>query len=135
MIEEHRCGYNVSNYPDFSNAPKLRPEFLRFGYVVRVETGKAEATYGMVVLVGDFEKRVIFDRSKPPQEWPYCASLEDVIDRIDIVYGFDSCYSPLRLSAIGRPILWRKRKTVKMTMSEICKKLGYDVEIIKEENE
>lgn len=133
MIEDHRCGYNTSNYHDFSNATKLRPEFLRFGYVVRVETEKRDALYGMVVCTGDFEKKVYFD--DPRRMLPTLQPLENLIDKIDIVYGYDSEYSPLLLRATGRPILWRKKKPpVKMTMSQICKKLGYDVEIIKEEN-
>ena len=106
MIEDHRCGYNTSNYHDFSNAPKLLPEFLRFGYVVRVETEKRDALYGMVVFTGDFNKKVYFeDRRMLPSLQP----LDKVIDKIDIVYGYDSEYAPFRLSAISRPVLWRKK--------------------------
>ena len=131
MIEEHRCGYDVSYYPDFSDEPRLSPGHLRFGYVVRVETEKRDALYGMIVYTRDGERRVHFEDSRVRYS---CPLLEDVIDKIDIVYGYDSGLQPLRLSAIGRPILWRKKKVVPMTLEEISKKLGYDVVIVKEEN-
>lgn len=128
MIEEHRCGYDVSYYPDFSDAPRLSPGHLQFGYVVRVETEKRDALYGMIVYTGAYEKKVYFGREERLKP------LSEVIDKIDIVYGYDNLYEPLRLSAVGRPILWRKKKVVPMTLEEISKKLGYDVVIVKEEN-
>lgn len=32
----------------------------------------------------------------------------------------------------SREELWRRREAVKMTLAQICEKLGYDVEIVKE---
>lgn len=34
-----------------------------------------------------------------------------------------------------RDLLWERKEAVKMTVSQICEKLGYDIEIIKEETQ
>lgn len=38
-------------------------------------------------------------------------------------------------STSERPLLWGRTPAVKMTVSQICEKLGYDIEIIKEETQ
>lgn len=32
----------------------------------------------------------------------------------------------------GRKLLWERKEAVKMTLAQVCEKLGYDVEIVKE---
>lgn len=34
-----------------------------------------------------------------------------------------------------RSVLWERKATVKMTVAQICEKLGYDIEIIKEDEQ
>lgn len=32
----------------------------------------------------------------------------------------------------GRDVIWERKEAVKMTLAQVCEKLGYDVEIVKE---
>lgn len=36
---------------------------------------------------------------------------------------------------LGRKLLWERKEAVKMTLAQVCEKLGYDVEIVKEASE
>lgn len=40
-----------------------------------------------------------------------------------------------RLYVLERPLLWKRTPTVKMTVAQICEELGYDIEIIKEDEQ
>lgn len=51
------------------------------------------------------------------------------------VYGFaNTSVMALNLDPelSDRPLLWKRSEPKKMTMEEVCKALGYDVEIVKE---
>ena len=70
----------------------------------------------------------------------YYNSLSDLDDlNDDMTYGGDSKEDRKNdVIKIERPTgyetIFNNRETRKMTVAEICKELGYDVEIIKEEN-
>lgn len=56
------------------------------------------------------------------------------------VYGYAKAGSPpayaISLSEAGcthRRVIWERKEAVKMTLAQVCEKLGYDVEIVKEE--
>lgn len=114
----------------FDSSNGLSYEDLRFGYVVKFVDGK----YGMV-LESAGKKIAKIPRHASELSCGRYVNLADVLGTIVEVYGYAD-RDPLRCNSIGRPLLWQKKKPpVKMTMGEICKKLGYDVEIIKEESE
>lgn len=52
--------------------------------------------------------------------------------RIIAVFGFTSPRQALDNDKFGRELLWERKEPKKMTVAEICKALGYDVEIVKE---
>lgn len=117
----------------FEEVKEMTKQDLKVGYVVQHKNGNfamvMEVQDGLVLatIAGHYVK------------------LEDVQDDLTInwddnysiikIYGFkNSAIDCLEISSNRRPILWVRKETKKMTVSEICKELGYDVEIIKEEN-
>lgn len=49
------------------------------------------------------------------------------------VYGHATCiYDVHSVSTDSRKLLWERAEPKKMTVAEICKELGYDVEIVKD---
>lgn len=52
--------------------------------------------------------------------------------RIVAIYGYTHNRFLLDCSPKDRELLWERKEPKKMTVAEICKELGYDVEIVKE---
>ena len=55
------------------------------------------------------------------------------------VYGYPKVGSPVTAlfdmtatACLSRNVIWERKEAVKMTLAQVCEKLGYDVEIVKE---
>ena len=105
---------------------------LKFGYVVELRDG----TFGMIAESQD--RPIIIDKDKVYIPLiNYKDNFENKYNKgIDIMkvygYNFYECFA-LKISKDDRELLWERKEKRKMTVSEICKELGYDVEIIKED--
>lgn len=138
--------YKEKNYKilEWSNYMIKNPiDYLEYGYVVEFENGKL----GMYMPSqnDDCQNGDCFDlevedsclylknysRRKELKQYIYSKSSYDVFK----IYGYARYGSDSRkLSIQNRPFIWERPKEVKkMTVSEICKELGYKVEIIAEE--
>lgn len=108
----------------------MKKSDLKVGYVVKTRDGYLR------MLVPIKFCGLVFMR-KTCQVLMYKDYTEDLTDtdgdaQYDImeVWGFSEA-NAFDVSTDDRDLLW-KREPKKMTVSEICKELGYDVEIVKE---
>ena len=61
------------------------------------------------------------------------AGAYDIVKVFGLVKGTGSyCFAFSTCTDNLRPLLWERKEPVKMTVAEICAKLGYDVEIVSE---
>lgn len=105
---------------------------IKSGYVVRLRNGDLK----VAMRVGNFRKILIDDDGR--FEWfsGYNHFLTHKIHKaLDIVevYGLVGDgweYEAILLDTDHRPLLWKRPDPVKMTVEEINKKLGYEVEIV-----
>lgn len=68
-------------------------------------------------------------RRGPSREW-------DIVKVYGLIRGMDAYGFALSTeTAFARDLLWERKTAVKMTVAQICEKLGYDIEIIKEETQ
>lgn len=113
-------------------ARKFTINDIKSGYVVKFRDGKLM----MVMRAGDFEKILCDDEG----DWIYMSRYSSsfkhpILKRCDIaeVYGLveEGHYEDAAfLDTDHRPLLWKRSEPVKMTVEEINKKLGYEVEIV-----
>lgn len=126
---------------------KFTREDLKSGYVVKLRNGELR----MVVRAGRFTKVLV----SPIGGWAYLSSnWGDDLKRVDLyrhnhhesvpsksqdimeVYGLvqstEHYGEALICSTAYRPLLWTRTPAVKMTLEEICEKLGYEVELVPE---
>ncbi len=117
---------------------KFKIEDIKAGYLLKVKDTKHEDPYYMSVIPNDFdelgccctEPREYCPLDCFDEKWRY-----EVFGRkltIEAVYGRAHNRDLLSNKPNGRPLLWERQTVKKMTLSDICKELGYDVEIIKE---
>lgn len=130
---------------------KFTRDDLRPGYIVKlgndelrevVEVGK-KGSYILVSANGswDYLSRWNYDLTANVYMTndPYTKQGREMLKFFNIneVYGFitNSEYYNLagQISTIGHDLLWTRTPTVKMTVSEIEKKLGHKIEIVAEE--
>lgn len=100
---------------------------LHSGYLVVGDQGAVS----IVGRVGDFKKVLV---SKDGSVFPIPDSVDGTIPPfIKEVWGLvrEGEGNPFRLSTKGRDLLWKK-PAVKLTLSQVCERLGYDVELVKE---
>ena len=113
---------------------------IKPGYVVQLRNDK----FRMAIPVGEKGALVLTDETG---DWAYLNSWDDNFnkkaDPIDprgldivavygLVRGTKNYDKAGRLMHDGRPTLWKRDETKKMTVSEISKALGYEVEIVAE---
>lgn len=108
-------------------------DYLEYGYVVEFENGE----FGMYMPSQEGDCFDLEDRYN-------CIYIDDFEDKENLKYGFVNFkiivkiygYSKYgsnsrKLTINSRPLIWERPKEVKkMTVSEICKELGYKVEIV-----
>lgn len=132
---------------------KFTKDDLHSGYVVEFRNGERL----MVARAGDFTKILVdfFGRwyylgsgwgsdlcavpfpthlgamptrfKKELREWDIMRVYGLILSTNNKKYG-----QALSLCVENRPLLWERKEAVKMTVAEICAKLGYDVEIVAE---
>lgn len=126
----------------------MKLEDLKSGYLVQIRDGR----YFMVLRVGKFTKVIVnggeciylsnYDeslRSKSKKLVSYGRYHRkdelDIVKVYGLVQGIDNYTHALQLheSCLYRDLLWSRSEAVRMTMDELCEKLGYEVEIIREE--
>lgn len=75
--------------------------------------------------MGDMTPRISSANSQ--REW-------DIMKVYGLIKGSDTSKYRYAFGTIveHRPLLWERKEAVKMTVAEICAKLGYDVEIVAE---
>ena len=129
------CGYKILEWSDYMKKSPIY--YLNYGYVVEFENGKLAmympSQYGDCFDLEDDGHCVYLSYYRNKKELKYLDindSMKDVIK----IYGYAKYGSDSRnLYIENRPIIWERLKEVKkMTVSEICKELGYKVEIIAE---
>lgn len=132
--------YKEENYKilEWSNYMIKDPiDYLKYGYVVEFENGE----FGIYVLHKNRSVFIIGEREDYTGIEYYNKNLKlnkkyyDQKYNIIAIYGYaDAVWNYLKINKKDRPIIWeREGKVKKMTVSEICKELGYKVEIIAEE--
>lgn len=114
---------------------KFTTDDIKSGYVVKLRNG--DLTF--VLRAGNFDKILCYDNglwrlmSGFDKNTLKRADLNDYGNDIMEVYGLVE-YGYFSEAVIAdtehRPLLWKRSEPVKMTVEEISKKLGYDVEIV-----
>lgn len=123
--------YKIYEWSDYMIKNPI--DYLEYGYVVEFENGEL----GMYVpsqngdcfdLDGEYRCRYIDDLDD--KENLKCKFYSDYT--VIKIYGYSKYGSDSRkLSIKDRPLIWERPEEVKkMTVSEICKELGYKVEIV-----
>ena len=119
-------------------------EDIKEGYLLKLETEKKETFYatitngrGTIGHTGDRETLGFCSKNQEHYGWldEFNADLSNKRNRdyrIIAVYGRTYNRYLLDCSPERRELLWKREEPTKMTVAEICKVLGYDVEIVKE---
>ena len=124
----------------------MTPEDLKSGYIVKRRSGELR----MVMRAGQFTKILVGSAGK----WCYLSDYDDKLKRkhgsnctaeqlrherekdIVEVYGLQQGVrnygETLALTTENRQLLWKRQEAKRMTMAEIVKALGYDIEIVAE---
>lgn len=141
-----RCGWydpkqlkhlNEKKEEDEMKKSKFFPvKDIKAGYLLKVKND-GKSIY-MTVMHNDFD---VLGCCAPEQEafWPVSRWDDDLTNKDDrdtkvlAVYGRVANRFLLDCSPNHRKLLWeRKDEPKKMTVAEVCEKLGYDIEIVKE---
>lgn len=108
---------------------------LKPGYVVEYRNGDFHMVFptysGELVLKppasSDYNRLARYDTDLI--NWGPAGHVLDIVR----VYGYGEPCSASYATHIGRKLLWERKEPKKMTVAEVCKALGYDVEIVKED--
>lgn len=128
------CGYKILEWSDYMIEGPIN--YLEYGYVVEFENGELAMympsqqgdgfSFGNQIsclFIKDFNNNLQYTDKN--------------FNKYDIkkIYGYAKyCYMTTLVNVNDRPLIWERPKEVKkMTVTEICKELGYKVEIIAEE--
>lgn len=111
----------------------MKKSDLKVGYVVKDRKGNLRMlmpTQKGLRFVRDCGLYIDYDDiSEDLKNTGYSGAVYDIVE----VYGFaQSTCNALDISTARREMLWNRPEAKKMTVAEICKELGYDVEIVKE---
>lgn len=125
---------------------KMTRDDLRSGYLVKLRNGE----FRLVARAGGFTKILVGESG----QWWYLseyaddltrrtsgafsmASLQackdlDIVEVYGLLKGTDMYGEALRAvdTTKHRDLLWKRKNPVKMTMEELCKTLGFEVEIV-----
>lgn len=142
----YKENYKEMKFIEWSDYMKKDPiDYLKYGYVVEFENGE----FGMYMpsKKGDFFDYgngtsclpIHDDTSYYDKELKFNNKITEVYKvynfseyNVKRIYGYSNIpYKTTRISLKDRPLIWERPKEVKkMTVSEICKELGYKVEIV-----
>lgn len=118
---------------------------IHSGYVVKLRDG----TLLMAARVGNFTK-ILTDgtrwdylssgwtedlKGKHYTTAPYYATFypgRDIMEVYGLILPASQYQNVLSIDSSNRKLIWKRAEPVRLTMSELCEKLGYEVEIIKE---
>lgn len=131
------CAYKILEWSNYMIKDPI--DYLEYGYVVEFENGEfamyMPSQYGNCFDLEGEESCLYlkdYSRKKELKQYIYSKSSYDVLK----IYGYARYGSDSRkLSIQNRPLIWERQEEVKkMTVAEICKELGYKVEIIAEDD-
>lgn len=109
----------------------MKKSDLKIGYVVKLRNGNL-----CMILPNSHDELCL----SGPDDWkPVSEFWDDLTNRLNTdkdvveVYGRSgSNQHAHKVCTYRRELLWKRSEAKKMTVAEICKELGYDVEIVKE---
>lgn len=102
----------------------------------RINIKRDELAFGDILTLKNGERYVVADGSMYGEREYYTRDC----DTVKVWYNDDLTHNPIsrnediiRVERAGKIIYERQTEVKKMTVAQICKELGYDVEIVKEE--
>ena len=127
--EEH--GYKILEWSNYMIKDPI--DYLKYGYVVEFENGEL----GMYMPSQNGDCFVLYPGGYSCEYLKYFKDINNLKHdnkecNIFRIYGYSKFgWDSTNISIKYRPIIWERPKEVKkMTVSEICKELGYKVEIV-----
>lgn len=114
------------------NTMKIHGIEIKEGYLLVVKT--KDEIHNMTVTTNSRDQLACV--TPPKHFWSLCRFDEDGHywdSEVVAIYGRAPSKFMLDNSTADRDLLWERKETKKMTVAEICAALGYDVEIVKEE--
>ena len=126
--------------------PTITLEDLKSGYIVKRRSGELR----MVMRAGQFTKILVgaggawcylsdYDAGLKRKHGQCCtdeqlkhARTKDIVEVYGLLEGVRNYGETLALSTENRKLLWKRQEARKMTVSEIAKALGYEIEIVAE---
>lgn len=133
----YKENYKEMKFIEWSDYMKKDPiDYLKYGYVVEFENGE----FGMYMPSQNGDCFDLKDNIccrylscyQNKKELKYYLGINDSMKDVIKIYGYTMYGSNSRnLYIENRPLIWERQEEVKkMTVSEICKELGYKVEIV-----
>lgn len=125
---------------------------LQMGYIVRLRNGEFRAVHpagktGTFILIGHdkwdylncWDHHLYSIRQRFAKGCPVSAETASRAKGMDIVavygyvYGTENYLGAGYIDSDHRPLLWAREEPKKMTLAEVCEKLGYPIELVPEE--
>ena len=113
---------------------KIQGIEIKDGYLLVVKT--KDEIHNMTVVSNSRNELACV--TPPKHFWSLARFNEDGLywdSEVVAIYGRAPSKFMLDNSTTDRDLLWERKEVKKMTVAEICKELGYDVEIVKEVQE
>lgn len=127
-------GYKILKWSDYMEKDPI--DYLEYGYVVEFENGK----FAMYMTSQNGDCFVLYPGGYSCEYLKYFKDINNLKHdnkecNIFRIYGYSKFgWDSTNISIKYRPLIWERPKEVKkMTVAEICKELGYKVEIVAEE--
>lgn len=126
--------------------PSIGLDDLKSGYIVKRRSGEIR----MVMRAGQFTKVLVgadgkwcylsdYDTDLCRKHGKCCtdeqlrhAKEKDIVEVYGLMEGVRNYGDTLALSTANRSLIWKRREAVKMTVSEISRRLGFEIEIVAE---
>lgn len=128
------CGYKILEWSNYMIKDPI--DYLEYGYVVEFENGK----FAMYMTSQNGDCFVLYPGGYSCEYLKYFKDINNLKHdnkecNIFRIYGYSKFgWDSTNISIKYRPLIWERPEEVKkMTVSEICKELGYKVEIVAEE--
>lgn len=134
------------SYSRNAGQPTFALEDLKSGYIVKRRSGELR----MVMRAGQFTKILVgaagkwcylsdYDANLKRKHGSNCSTEQlrherekDIVEVYGLQQGVRNYGETLALSTENRQLLWKRQEARRMTMAEIVKALGYDIEIVTE---
>lgn len=125
------CGYKILEWSNYMIKDPI--DYLEYGYVVEFENGEL----GMYMPSQNGDCFVLYPGGYSCEYLKYFKDINNLKHdnkecNIFRIYGYSKFgWDSTNISIKYRPLIWERPKEVKkMTVAEICKELGYKVEIV-----